>query len=422
MTLKFTLPAAAAFALAAGGAHAQELRFSCYQDGVECEAWAEQIETFEAENEGITVTVDTVPYQSITEGLPVQLAVGEGPDLARVTDFGGLAQYLLDIRPYLEDPEAIEERYGESLAWAQVNGPDDNGIYNIVDQLTATGGYANKTLFDQAGVEMPAPGSTWEEWAEASRQVQEATGVDYAMAIDRTGHRFAAPAISYGAQFFDAEGNPAVVDEGFRNFTELFLTWNEDGTMAKDVWAGVGGGTYQDAATEFTNGNLVFYYSGSWQIARFGNDIGDAFDWVATGPVCGPEACTGIPGGAGIVGFKLTEHPEAVATLMEWMAQDEVQKAMLAKTLNLPASATLQTSGIEYEAEENVKSALATFAAAVPEFSPIAYQLQGYKHNRAIFTATPARLTQAIVGELTLDEALERLEGDVEEAVAASAQ
>ncbi len=419
MPMKFVL-AGAALAALAGAAQAQELRFSCYQDGVECDAWAEQLKAFEAENEGIMVTVDVVPYQSITEGLPVQLAVGEGPDMARVTDMGGLAQYMLDLRPYLEDPASIDERYGQSLSWTRVNGEGDDGIYNISDQLTATGGFANKTLFDQAGVELPPPGSTWEDWAEASRQVQEATGVDYAMAIDRTGHRYAAPAISYGAQYFNAEGEPILVDQGFRDFSELFLGWNEDGTMAKDVWAGVGGGTYQDAAAEFTNGNLVFYYTGSWQIARFGNDIGDAFDWVATGPICGPAACTGIPGGAGIVGFQLTEHPEAVAKVLEWMAQDEVQKAVLARTLNLPASTTLQQSGIDYEAEENVKAALTAFAATVPDFSPVAYQLIGYKNNRAIFTATPARLTQAIVGELTLDEALERLDADVAEAVAAA--
>ena len=65
-------------------------------------------------------------------------------------------------------------------------------------------------------------------------------------------------------------------------------------------------------------------------------------------------------------------------------------------------------------------AALATFAASVPDFSPTAYELQGYRNNRAIFTATPARITQAIVGELTLDEALERLDADVAEAVAAS--
>ncbi len=421
MTATHILSGAAIALTLAGAAGAQELRFSCYQDGVECEAWSEQLKGFEAENAGITVAVEIVPYQSITEGLPVQLAVGEGPDLARVTDFGGLAPYLLDVREHVSDPEAIEARYGPSLAWARVGENSPEGIYNIVDQLTLTGGFANRTLFEQAGVEMPAPGSTWEQWAEASREVRDATGVDFAMAIDRTGHRFAAPAISYGAAYFDEAGEPIVVDEGFRAFAEQFLAWHEDETLAGDVWAGAGGGTYQDASAEFINANLVFYYSGSWQIARFGRDVADAFDWAATGPVCGPAACTGVPGGAGIVGLKHTQHPEAVGKVLDFMARDDVQAAVLAMTKNLPANAVLQEQGIEYtDAPPQVTEALEVFAGSIDDLSPTAFALQGYRNNRAIYTATPARITQAIVGELTLDEALERLDADVAEAVAAS--
>lgn len=405
--------------LAAGAAGAQDLRFMCYQDGSECAVWEEQLAAFEADNPGITVTVDEVPYASILESLPVQLEVGEGPDMARVTDYGGLARYMLDVRPYVSDAAAIEARYGQSLAWARVGDNNADGIYNIVDQLTATGGFANKTLFDQAGVAMPVPGSTFAEWAEASRAVRDAVGVDFAMALDRTGHRFAGPAMSYGAAYFDENGDPILVDDGFRNFAEQFVAWHEDGTMARDVWAGAGGGTYQDAAAEFINANLVMYYSGSWQIGRFGRDIGDAFDWVATGGICGPEACTGMPGGAGIVGFKHTEHPEAVGKVIEFMARDDVQAAVLAQTRNIPANSELQAQGIDYQGvSDDVKAALTVFAASIPTFSDTAYQLQGYANNRAIFTATPARLTQAIVGELSLDDALMRLDADIAEAVA----
>ena len=404
-----------------GAASAQELRFMCYQDGNECDVWAQQFERFSADNPGITVVVDEVPYAAILESLPVQLEVGEGPDLARVTDYGGLARYMLDVRPYVSDADAIEARYGQSLAWARVGDNNPDGIYNIVDQLTATGGFANKTFFDQAGVEMPGAGATWDEWAEASAAVRDAVGVDFAMAIDRTGHRFAGPAMSYGAAYFDADGDPILVDDGFRAFAEQFVTWHEDGTLARDVWAGAGGGTYADAAAEFVNANLVMYYSGSWQIGRFGRDIGDAFDWVATGGICGPEACTGMPGGAGIVGFSHTSHPEAVGKLIDFIARDDVQATVLAQTRNIPANAVLQEAGVDYQGvSDDVRAALTTFAASIPTFSDTAYALQGYANNRAIFTATPARLTQAIVGELTLDEALDRLDQDVAEAVASS--
>ena len=406
---------------AAVPASAAELRFACYQDGVECDAWAEAFKSFEAENPGTTVVVDVVPYKSIVEGLPLQLASGEGPDLARVTDLGGLARYMLDVTPYVSDAARIEEQYGRTLAWTRVNSPDDKGIYAIMDQQTATGPFINTTLFEQAGVAIPGKGATYAEWAAAAKEVAEKTQTPYAVAMDRTGHRFAGPAISYGAKYFDADGNPITVDEGYRAFAEQFVAWNNDGTVAKEVWAGAGGATYQDAAKEFTNGSLVMYISGSWQIGRFGRDVGDAFDWQAVPAPCGPGGCTGIPGGAAIAAFKHTKAPEEVGKLLEFISNEDVQAKVLAKTKNIPANQALQVKGIEYQnATDAEKAALTTFASALAEFSPVAFQFQGYKNNRAIMNATVTRITQAIVGESTLDEALSRIDTDVKEAVAAA--
>jgi ABC-type glycerol-3-phosphate transport system substrate-binding protein len=81
--LAATTAAAAGFALLAGAAAAQEIRFMCYSDGNECEVYDDVLTRFEAENEGIDVIVDVVPYQAILENLPVQLAAGTGPDMAR---------------------------------------------------------------------------------------------------------------------------------------------------------------------------------------------------------------------------------------------------------------------------------------------------------------------------------------------------
>jgi alpha-1,4-digalacturonate transport system substrate-binding protein len=295
-------------ALVPATASAQEIRFMCYSDGNECEVYDDVIDRFEEANPGVTVAVDVVPYQAILENLPVQLAAGEGPDLAKVTDLGGLNEYYLDLEPYV-DADYWEESFGGTLDWYR-GGPDRQGIYGMHSQLTVTGAFVNATLFEQAGVEMPGEGATWEDWAEASRQVAEATGAPFPMAIDRSGHRVAGPAISYGAALFDENGDAILVDEGFTAFVQQFVDWHEDGTIARDVWAGQGGQTYQDAAQEFINGDLVFYYSGSWQVGRMDEQVGDFFDWQVVGSPCGPAgACSGMPGGAGIVGFAADRAP-----------------------------------------------------------------------------------------------------------------
>ncbi|GAA5068849.1 ABC transporter substrate-binding protein [Roseibacterium beibuensis] len=401
----------------AGAASAQEIRFMCYSDGNECEVYDDVLTRFEAENDGVDVIVDVVPYQAILENLPVQLAAGTGPDLAKVTDLGGLNEYYLDLTPYV-DANAWEEAFGGTLDWYR-GGPDDTGIYGMHSQLTITGAFVNATLFEQAGVEMPGEDATWEDWAEASRAVAEATDTPFPMAIDRSGHRVAGPAISYGAALFGEDGTPTLSDDGFAAFVAQFVAWNEDGTMARDVWAGQGGATYQDAAQEFINGELVFYYSGSWQVGRMDEQVGDFFDWQVVGSPCGPAgACSGMPGGAGIVGFEQTDHPEIVAAVIDFLAQPEIYAEVTSRTRNLPAHLGVGDM-VEYQdVSAPAAAALTAFAADLPDVAPAAFAYQGYAGNRAMFGITVERVSQAIVGELSVEDAVGRMADDLAAAMA----
>lgn len=418
-TSKTLVLGAAAFALMAGTAMAEtELRITWYNDGNEGEVMRDLLDRFEEQNPDITVVLDTVPYKAILESLPVQLAAGEGTDLARVTDLGGLAQYYLDLTPYISDPEYWETNFGPFLEWKREPG-NDSAITGFMTQLTVTGPYVNKTLFEQAGVEMPGEGATWDDWAEASSQVAEATGVPYPMAWDRSGHRVSGPAISMGAQMFTDDGEPALVDDGLKMMATKLYEWHEDGTMPKELWGSVSGSQYLGANEDFANANVVMYMSGSWQIPQFAETIGDAFDWWAVPAPCGPAACTGMPGGAALVALKDTDHPEEVGVLMDWLSSEEVLSEFYARTLFIPGHLGLAESGVDFETDDpRAKHALSTFAAAVPSISPIAFDLQGYINNRVMFNALISRLGEAIVGELTLDEAFERMEQDVAQQIA----
>lgn len=393
-----------------------ELRMTWYDDGNEGQVLRELLDRFEAENPDITVVVDTVPYSSgILEALPLQLASSQGPDMARVTDLGGLFEYFLDLRPYVSDPAYWEANFGPFMDWMRPEGSD--AIPGLMTQLTVTGPFVNKTLFDQAGVPLPEGDTTWEEWADLSRQVAEAAGT-FPMVMDRSGHRLAGPAVSEGAQFFDAEGYPALDDEVFRRMTQLMVDWHADGTMLPDVWVG-SGGDYAAGNEQFVNAQVVFYMSESWQIGQFAETIGDAFDWVAVPNPCGPAACTGMPGGAALVGLESTEHPEEVARVLDYLASEEVQREFYACTLFIPGHVGLAEAGVDYETDSALTTdALATFSAEVAKLSPIAYDLQGYPYNRVVFDTVRDRLTQVFTGELTLDDAIARMQSDIDDGIA----
>ena len=153
--------------------------------------------------------------------------------------------------------------------------------------------------------------------------------------------------------------------------------------------------------------------SGSWQIGRFTSEIGDAFDWWAVPAPCGPAACTGMPGGNALVAFNANE---AIGRVMDYLASKESLGDFLGKVLAVPGHLDLQPN---YQTDNVLaKHALSTFAGAVPTISPVAFDLQAHTDNRIMFNAIISRLGQAIVGEMSMEEAWTRMDEDVTKQIA----
>lgn len=198
------------------------------------------------------------------------------------------------------------------------------------------------------------------------------------------------------------------------------MGWNADGTINKENWVSAAGTTYRPAADDFINGQLVYYYSGNWQIPNFATKIGEAFDWVATGSPCGPTACSGMPGGAGLVAVKYTSNPEEVAKVMEYLTRQDIVKEFSERTLFLPAhKGVLAEGNLNFQSDSQlVKDALNAFVKASAATSPIALKMPGWRWSDAYYGALVSRVSQVIAGELTLDEAWARIDQDVAEKVA----
>jgi alpha-1,4-digalacturonate transport system substrate-binding protein len=404
--------------LMTGSALAGEVRIACYSDGNECESTEVLAGRFMQANADIKIVIDKMPFKAIQESLPVQLAAGQGPDVVRTTDFGPIMKYMLDLRPYLKDADYWEANYGGTLGWMRKDA-NDKGIYGLMTQLTISAPLVNKTLFDQAGVAVPKAGATWDDWAAAVKKVKEAAKLNAGMAWDRSGARFAGPSVSMGAKYFAADGTPAVVDDGFKATASRYLKWAEDGTVDKDVWVAAGGG-YRDAFAEFANGKIAMYLSGSWQLARLEKQIGDGFEWVIGDAPCGPGGCTGMPGGAGFVALKNSKNPADVAKFLDYLAQEPVYAEWMVMTSNVPANVALQKKGLPYKLSAAGTAAIQQFGKNAATLTPLAYKLQGDPMSRPIFNAVVDRVSQAMSGQMTLDQAYERIAKDVADAVAAS--
>lgn len=398
-----------------------ELRFIWYDDGEEGAVMRDLLDRFEKQNPDIKVVMDTVAYKTIIEQIPVQVEAGKGPDIARVTTTPVMACHYLDLRPLLKDAQYFEDNFPPSALQSMRCEDDTEALHGFPMQFTVTGPYINRTLFEQAGIEVPSDAKenvTWEEWAEVTKKVAEATETHYAIAIDRSGHRVAGPALSMGASFFDVEGNWAMDSEGFRSFANVIKGWHDAGITPKEVWLG-SGGSYAQAGDFFVNAELVMYMSGSWNIGRFTNDIGDAFDWDVVPNPTGPGGSTGLPGGASIVAFKSTEHPEEVARVMEYLIQEDVVSEFSARTLFIPGQLSVARKGVEYATDlQAARSSLNGYLSEIPKLQDQAFQILYNPVARVFFTEVPNRLTQWMLGELSLDDAIERIQQSLDDAMA----
>lgn len=421
MRNKLTATALGTLALIAAGAmsaEAGDVRVMWYSDGVEGEVIQDIVNRFMQENPGINVILDNVAYKVVQEQLQIQLEAGQGPDIARVTNLKALADHWLDLTPYVKDPEYWRANFGDQFDWMR---PDGSSIIpGFMTQITLTGGFANKTLFEQAGVPLPGPKATWDEWVDAAAKVQASQQLAAAFAIDRSGHRISGPNVSYGANYIAANGDPAPVDDGVKTFAKKLVDWTAEGKHSKEVWVSAAGSTYRAAADDFINAQIAYYYSGSWQVANLSTKIGDAFDWVATGSPCGTAGCSGLAGGAALVGIKYTKNPEEVGKVMDYLASEPIVKEFTERTLFLPAhKGVIAKGGIDFKSDDpNVKAALNKFVEASGEILPNAAALPAWKWASAYYGALVTRISQVMAGELSLDEAYARMDTDIADQVA----
>ena len=117
--------------------------------------------------------------------------------------------------------------------------------------------------------------------------------------------------------------------------------------------------------------------------------------------------------------FADTEYPEATAALMEFLVQPENYGAFSAGTLALPANKDVASQGVAFETDDaSVLGALAAYTAEVPKLQDQAVGLNVHPFAFAYYRNSANRIAQYLTGELTLDEAMERLQQDIDDAIA----
>ncbi len=371
----------------------------------------ELVDEFEVKNPDIEVEFVTTSYTQSREQLALQLSVGEGPDLAKYAD-EPITKYALDLRPYMDDPDSYAALHGNSLDFLRSEGDAEDKIGGYIASQTLNLPFVNVTLFEQAGVPLPKQGSTLKEIVEASVKVAEATGVDIPFTMDRSGHRFSGPAFSYGSNYVGESGAFTFPDDAAQAYIKDMYEWTQSGAFPKEMWGAAGGNRYKSMGDEFANANAVTYFAGNWMVNAFQKNIQDAFNWTVLDAPCGPGGCVPMPGTTYLTGFERTEHPEAVAKLVEYLGSEPVQREIAETFIIIPGA---NVKNINYKlSDENAKSAMTVFARNNDKISDTAIAFYKSTGANVVYDTIVQRMSQLIVGELTLEETYQRMASDIE--------
>ncbi len=369
---------------------------------------------------GITVEFISTGYNAISKQLPLQLAVGEGPDVAKIAMWE-LSPYFLDLRPHMKDAAAFEKLHGSSLNLLRFHtAPEDreDAIKGYLASQTVNLPFVNVTLFEQAGIPLPEEGYSLNELVELSAKVAKDVEVDIPFTMDRSGHRFSGPAFSYGSRYTNDEDVISLPDEALKTYIKDIKTWVDRGDFPKEMWGAAGGSKYKNMGDAFVNGNVVSYFAGNWMINPFTQKIKDDFEWQMLPPPCeGAEYCVAQPGGTAIVGFKHTKHPEAVAQFVEFLGNVENQR-YIAENFLIITGANLDDLKYKTDNPNAAKSLQVATKAAQNNIPDFVRKWQVAYGSSAVYGSLIKRVGQMVVGEISLEETYKLIEQDTQQIAA----
>ncbi len=222
------------------------------------------IDAFEAENPGITVTYESVPFGELNQ--VIQSRIGDGGDspdvyIADQPRVAALAAqgFLLDVSDTVGD--AKSDWVETALSASEVDGALMALPLNTSTQIL----YYNKSLLDQAGIAYPATSPedrmTWDELIDLAGQAMDG-GATWGFQFDQVSRYYQLQPLMEslgGGSSLTGDGNlePDVNNDGWIEAMEFYASlFGDDGIAPRGMPAG-------ETSGAFAAGDIAFYLGGT---------------------------------------------------------------------------------------------------------------------------------------------------------------
>jgi multiple sugar transport system substrate-binding protein len=296
--------------------------------GVQGDHFIERARLFEADNPNIKIQEELFPGAEYHQKLEVLLAGGTVADTFWTVLLSGLYQRYANKGVLLALDDLIAEDgydlgvfYPQTLEATEFKGK----IYSLawICHPGRVGCYYNKTLLEEAGVDLPPEDGEWDydDLVEKAKALTADTTGDGK--IDQFG--FLPVTViwgvlnwirGFGGEIFSEDGNKCVMDspetmEAIQFLYDLYHTHKVAPTPEQVI------------DRMFETGKMAMYQSGYWGISARAR-VGDRFE-MGCAPL--PKGPAGVPGSMyefdPICIYSNTKHPDEAFEFVKWMANQE---------------------------------------------------------------------------------------------------
>jgi multiple sugar transport system substrate-binding protein len=311
--------------------------------GREGEVVGELIAAWDAAHPDVTVKVQQIPWSAAHEKLLTAHVGRATPDLAQlgntwVPEFSALnALAPLDARV----ASSAVVRRADHFPGIWDTNVIDGTLYGVPWYVDTRVIFYRRDLLAAAGYDtMP---TTWTAWRGALAAVVARGGAGH-YGILLPLNEWTQPVIlglQAGSPLLgEHETVGAFASPDFARAFDFYLGLYRDG-LAPPVANNEVANLYQ----EFTRGTFAMYISGPWNLGEFRRRLpAELQDAWATAPLPGPDGSAGsslpgvsLAGGASLVVFSGSKHPDRAWELVEYLSAPEQQRRFFELTGNLPA-------------------------------------------------------------------------------------
>ncbi|MFC7879018.1 ABC transporter substrate-binding protein [Isoptericola sp. NPDC057391] len=300
------------------------------------------------------VQVEIVPtgWDGVYDKLITQFNGGAAPDIihyeaASIVPFARDG-YLADLSEYMSD-----ERRADIPSGVLESVTVDDQVIAYPTELQSYMVFANKTLLEDAGVEVPTGDTmTWDQLREIAKATTKGDTYGLGWGLASPTAAFMSMAPGFGGEYFTGTGQDAqiTIGDGEMALPELVDQMAYEDKSILPVTLTQSG---SEAIASFYAGQTAMTVQGSYQAANIAKDAPKDLDWVALPPLAGPE-------GAGQAANPQTlsvnidsEHVEQSAEFIEFFTDTENLAALNEADALIPATTSAQELLADELGDEN---------------------------------------------------------------------